>query len=84
MATIRDCFLVDISFCNDLKVIYCTSFRNLKNQLKKHKKSFVLEVPNLVDKIIYTSGIVMDLRKAIKKHRKAFIPPNIPKFRVES
>lgn len=84
MATIRDCFLVDVSSVTDLDVVYCTFLRNIQNQFKKYRKYYIFEATSRVDNLIYTSNIVMRLKNAILKIRKTYIPPDMPKLIVDS
>jgi hypothetical protein len=84
VATIRDCFLIDLSLYADLDVIYCGRLKIVQDQLKKYRLCYIKEVPNIIDKVIYTSDIIMGLKKAFKKLRKLYIPPNVPKLVVDS
>jgi hypothetical protein len=83
VATIRDCFLVDISAYIDLEIVYCSMLKDTQNQLSKYRKCYLSEIPDMTDKVIYTSDIIMDLKKTLSQFRKAYIPPNIPKFVVD-
>jgi hypothetical protein len=84
VATIRDYFLIDLSLYVDLDIIYCVRLKNIQDMLNKVKKGYLPEIVSVSDSIVYTSGTIMDLKKAFKKLRKLYIPPNIPKLVVDS
>jgi hypothetical protein len=83
VATIRDCFLVDLSVYAGFEVVYCGFLKPTQNQIKKHKKCYIQKVPDMVDKVIYTSNTIMDLKKALFRLRKMYIQP-FPKLIIES
>jgi len=84
VATIRDCFLVDLSTFVNLEIVYCGRLKETQDQLKKYRWCYIQEVPDIIDKVVYTSDIMMDLKKTISQFRKVYIQPNIPKLVVDS
>jgi DNA replicative helicase MCM subunit Mcm2 (Cdc46/Mcm family) len=84
VATIRDCFLIDLSLYTDLGINYCVSLKNIQDMLNKLKKTYLSEVVSMSGNIVYTSDIIIDLKKAFLKLHKTYIPPNVPKLIVES
>jgi uncharacterized protein YbcI len=82
VATIRACFLVDISVFDNLEVIYCDWFKNTQNQIKKYRKYYIPGIPDIIDRVIYTSDTIIDLKGTLSKFRKAYLPPDIPKLIV--
>ena len=84
MATIRPAFLIDLSLCLDFDIIYCDRIKFVQDQFKKYRQCYIYNVPNMVDKTIYTSDLFMRLKKGLAKRRECYIPPNVPKLVVDS
>lgn len=84
MATIRACFLVDISVFDNLEIVYCGLLRHTQDQLKKYRWCYIPGIPDVIDRVVYTSDIIMDLKKTVSQFHKTYIPPNIPKLVVEN
>lgn len=66
--------------------IYCTRLYNTQLILKKQKGVYISEVrlDIITDNVVYTTDLIMDLNKTIKKYRKLYLPPLVPKLRIDS
>lgn len=67
------------------EAVRCCSLKEIQLAFKKKRHYYIPGVllDIIIDNIMYMSDIVMDLKKAKTKLHKAYIPPQIPKFRVD-
>ena len=81
MATRRKCFFVDTQNVIQDSVVYCSSFRNIKNQLNHYKQCYFPEIPDMKNKITYVSNIFQDIQNM--RIKGLYIHSNILKFNVD-